>query len=266
MGRVVPSQVVAAIDQIFPFAAAPPAQGVTLYDGHASSIAAVVALTEEIPEELFALDLPDYVQLVLSLAVMRNAVDMWKRRVPGTTCAVPGNPVNPITLLRRVLVKCPDEAATPGTADLTFIADQDLRGNIRLDISEVNKHLTGGEWKGATVLAGSSVEALLLWALQQHEAKHPGTINGAQNALIAARVLSRQPDPNPERWDLHEYIEVAAHLALIEPNTAAQARQAKDFRNLIHPGRVQRTGQKCDRGTTLAAVAAVEFVVRDLTP
>jgi len=59
---------------------------------------------------------------------------------------------------------------------------------------------------------------------------------------------------------------VARRLQLIEPETATQAQQARSFRNLIHPGRAARLGQKCDRGTALSALAAVELTVRDLTP
>jgi hypothetical protein len=64
---------------------------------------------------------------------------------------------------------------------------------------------------------------------------------------------------------LIELIEVALHLDLVTPETATQARLGKDFRNLIHPGRAARLGQKCDRATALFALAAVEHVVRDLS-
>lgn len=255
------------IDQMFNFAANPPAQGVNLHEGHAAHIAAIVALIGEIPPELIVLDLPDYIQLILSLAVMRNALDMWKARVPGTVLnVVPGHQLNPITLVRRALVKCPDEAASPETTNLAFIGDQALRDSIRLDISAANRDLINGEWKGATVLAGSAVEALLLWAIGAREAATPGGVAAAVGARRTTGVLTRQPDANIERWDLHEYVEVAEELGVIGGATATQARQAKDFRNLIHPGRAARLGQKCDRATALAALAAVEFVVRDLTP
>jgi hypothetical protein len=59
-------------------------------------------------------------------------------------------------------------------------------------------------------------------------------------------------------------VEVAEELALIEPDTAKQTRLAKDFRNLIHPGRSIRKQHACDRGTALATTAAVELVSRDL--
>ncbi len=65
-------------------------------------------------------------------------------------------------------------------------------------------------------------------------------------------------------WHLHEYVEVAAHMGVIKPDTATLVRLAKDFRNLIHPGPAARLGQKCDRATALGALAAVEAVARDL--
>jgi len=55
-------------------------------------------------------------------------------------------------------------------------------------------------------------------------------------------------------------------LKLISDDTAKLVRLAKDFRNLIHPGRAARLGQKCDRATALGALAAMEAVARDLAP
>ena len=153
-----------------------------------------------------------------------------------------------------------------GTVELTFIQDTAFRDSIRLDISAANRDLGQGEWKGATVLAGAAVEALLLWAVQEHEQCNPGSIATASAALVAAATLQQPPNGNPVRRDLHEYVEVARRLQIIEEETAIQVRQAPSFRNLIRPGRAARLGQKCDRGTALSALAAVEFVVRDLTP
>lgn len=103
-------------------------------------------------------------------------------------------------------------------------------------------------------------------ALLEHEKQHPGARAAAIAELCKNTTLTRQPDPDPQGWRLHEYIEVAAHLNIIKPDSATQARQARNFRNSIHPGRAVRLGQKCDRATALADMAAVEFVVRDLTP
>jgi len=90
-------------------------------------------------------------------------------------------------------------------------------------------------------------------------------VNTARTSLVNDRILSSDPGENLDRWELHSFIEVAAKLEVIGEDTAQQARLAREYRNLIHPGREKRLGQKCDRGTALAAVAAVEFVVRDLS-
>jgi len=107
---------------------------------------------------------------------------------------------------------CPDEAPTPDTQELSFITDVDLRQSIRLDMSAANKNLAHGEWKGATVLAGSAVEALLLWKIR----------NGEAEARRFGRHLAALPQklsPDPEEWHLHQYIEVALQLKVIEPAT-----------------------------------------------
>lgn len=171
-----------------------------------------------------------------------------------------------IFLLRAALAKCPDESPTPATVGLTFITDGPLRDNIRRDISAANQDLANGEYKGATVLGGSATEALLLYAIQEAEKQRSGTVPQTVSSLLVTATLPRRPDSNPERWALAELIEVAFELRLIRPDAAQQARLAKDFRNLIHPGRAARLGQVCDRATALSALAAIEHVVRDLTP
>ena len=135
--------------------------------------------------------------------------------------------------------------------ELLFITDDELRQNLLGDLGAITQALSNGEWKAATVLAGALVEALLLWKLQQDSTK-------------ARRAASAATGPL-DRWDLKDYIEVAAELTIINGNTVAQAKIAKDFRNLIHPGRAARLGQVCDRGTALSAVAAVHLVIRDLS-
>ncbi len=166
-----------------------------------------------------------------------------------------------MALLRQTLAKCPDQVPSPSTTRLLFITDPDLRESIRQDITAANQDSMNAEWKGATVLAGSATEALLLWGVRKQ-----GSFAAAIKALVAAGTLSQRPHSNPERWTFIELIEVAHQLGLITLETAIQARLGKDFRNLIHPGRAARLGQVCDRATALSALAAVEHVVRDLSP
>lgn len=265
MPRVVPSQVVELIDQLFPSVA-------TEDKGHfssmgldikiASRLRAIVELFEQIPSELIVLDWSEYSALVVGITMMRTAAARWQEH-GGPTPLLPVSgmgDVSPMALVRRALSKCPDEFPSPGTVEMNFIQDQELRENLRKDISATNAALSNGEWKAATVLAGSIVEALLLWGLQQR----PKDVSAAVTELLANQTIKRNPGTTLQEWTLPSYIEVAAHLNVISSNTAAQARLAKDFRNLIHPGRAERLGQTCNRGTALSAVAAVEHVIQDL--
>ena len=105
--------------------------------------------------------------------------------------------------------------------------------------------------------AGAVTEALLLWAIIKK--KRASAVERARKKVIPAA----SPDAN--NWDLNGYIKVARALALIEDETEKQTQLARDFRNLIHPGRSARLSKVCDKGTALSALAAVELVVRDLS-
>jgi hypothetical protein len=263
MPRVVPSQVVELIDQLFPNASA--MDQFPLPPGTNAYIDAIVAFAKEIPSELLTVGGQDLADYVVALSIIETT--QRQSMASGLHWQLPEyRGMSPLTLLRRVLAKCADEAPSPKTTELLFIVDPDLRESIRRDISAANQDLINGEWKGATVLAGSATEALLLWAIQNAEQTQPGAVKAAVGGLVAAKTFSRTPNSDPERWGLIELIEVALQLALISAATAEQARIGKDFRNLIHPGRAARLGTMCSRATALSALAAVEHVVRDLTP
>jgi hypothetical protein len=263
MPRVVPSQVVSLIDQSFPGTQKTP--DFPIYSASAGVLSAIVRLTNEIPTELLTVGAEDYSDLVCALEGLTSAVNRWLQR-GGDDPPARIKARSPVWVIREVLTKCPDESPSPTTAELSFISDGALRESIRLDISAANRDAENGEWKGATVLAGSATEALLLWVIEGAEHATPGTATAAAGALVTASTLARRPKSSPDQWDFIELIEVARQLALITVETATQARLCKNFRNLIHPGRAARLGQVCNRGTALSALAAVELVVCDLTP
>jgi len=107
---------------------------------------------------------------------------------------------------------------------LVFIKDDDLRENVRRDLGAANRALNNAEWKAATVLAGATIEALLRWRLQEPAPGH--TAVQAAVALLAASNIMTKPGIDIDRWDLHHFIEVAAHLNLIKPDTSNAARLA----------------------------------------
>src|SRR5262249_48543587 len=154
---------------------------------------------------------------------------------------------NAIADVRAILAPLPDEAPSPATAELSFIPDVALRDSIRNDVSAAHRALHDGLWKASTVLAGTAAEALLHWAIS--EKKLGAEVEGARAALIP----NTRKDPN--WWDLDGYTKVARYLGLIEAETEKAADLAREFRNLIHPGRSTRLAKVCDRGTALSALA-----------
>lgn len=258
MSRLVPSRVVDAILRVHP--------GVLREDGlnpgtlaalSRSIVSAVVDLVDQVPSELIALPADEYAAYSVAVSVARLSISA---QAPGHNADQAAMPVLTLfggrTALRVIhdsLVRCPDQAATVATAGLEFIADDVLRQELRRDISASTGALMNHEYKAATVLAGSVIEALLLWAL--------GRIGEAAVRVQCAQV--NLPKQGLEHWALGAFIGAASACNLIADATKTQAELAQDFRNLIHPGRALRLGASCTLGTAYAALAAVDAVCTD---
>jgi hypothetical protein len=119
MPRVVPSQVVALIDQNFPTAKSNVRFDV--YSASAGILSAIVRLVSEIPPELLVLGNEDYSKLVCGVEGINSAVSKWNQRGgDDPPAAVSGT--SPIAAIRAALSKCPDESPSPETAMLAFIS------------------------------------------------------------------------------------------------------------------------------------------------
>jgi hypothetical protein len=213
----------------------------------------LIALVDKIPLELLSHNMRHYAELVLSVEYLRQRARLALGQPPLIVSLQERNALN---VIWAVMEKSPDSVPSASAFDPSFISDLDLRAELHRDISEVERALQNGEWKGATVLAGSVVEALLLWALQNRKT--------AAEVTAAATTL-KISKPQIERWDLAELTPVAHALGLITERAKTAADQAREFRNLIHPGRSQRLALKCDRATALLAAGALEAVLSDLS-
>jgi hypothetical protein len=262
MPHIVPSQARQFIEQAFPVTVRGNPNFQFAIDW-TSQLTALVTITELIPDELLTVTGATHSEYIWAREIIRQQLTRWIYR-PEASYLPHVNGRSAVLVIYDVLQQCPDEAPSPATASLKFIDDTELRESIRLDISAANRDLVNHEYKGATVLAGSATEALLLWAIKEKDSVDPGASRAAISSLVATGALTTTPHSNPERWWFIELIEVAHQLKLIADATAQQARLSKDFRNLIHPGRAARLGKICDRGTALSALAAVEHIVRDL--
>jgi nitrogen fixation-related uncharacterized protein len=273
MRRVVPSQIVEFIDRYCgeflrpptaisvpgkrPFPYPTPGVGHFITPIQLPTVRVLNKLLNCLADELLPSDESDFHSFLMCVNQVRSTASADSY---GALWAV-DNGDSPVRVIRELLTKCPDESASAASNALTLIPDTTYRDNLRTDLGAVNRALSNGEWKAATVLAGSVVEALLLWAIRT---KREDEIGEAVKALLDTKTLKKKPATEPENWHLSEMNEVVRHFGLISEATACQVRLAKDFRNLIHPGRAVRLEQDCNRATALTAVAAIEHVLINL--
>ena len=235
MAEVVPSQVVSAIESMFG-----PMQG-DLHQNrikhvHQVQVRSLLELIGDVPKNLIALPFTDYLELTRCRAGLSAAIARWS--LGDTTPAFDVMGKDPVERIRRLMSLCSDELP-PRETILTFISEDDTRISIEDQIRAAWIDFSANEWMGATVFAGAALEGILHWALK-------GRVDDV-NGIRLARM-----------------IEEARRLGLIGEEAKQQAKLAKDARNLIHPGRTDRSGGSCTRATALMALAAVYRVSDDL--
>jgi hypothetical protein len=274
MPRVVPSQVVAYLDAAFPGIAGGHAGDLVINQTHTAVVSPVVSLVDAIPEEIIdTLPVAQGALLLAATEILRACVVRWGQPVTagypphqqGTTPVL--NNRHPLEVVRTILSGCPDQGPAAHIPDLAFLGQADLATVLRQDMTTADSALANGEFKAAAVMAGSVVESFLLWAVQRQGWGAP-----QWQAAHAAWMLRRQAEGKPLRgfnadvlrWDLEDLIGIARELPAIAGDVAAAAYVAKDYRNLIHPGRAQRTQQTPTRGTAMSAVGAMHLVGEDL--
>ena len=266
-----PTQIIECMAFRFPQAKQQDKSGqpmIALVIDHAPAVSYLLSMVDSVPSHLIALEGDALAEFGEAVSGLRIAVNRWNQGEKNYELVfIQGRQrQNPLTLLRKHLAALRDEAPEPGTNELLFITDPDFRASLRGDLGSIDRLVANGEWKAGTVLGGSVVEALLLHALRDYEQKNSQQFQKAIQGLHTSGSLQKKPSSNLEDWVLHELTEVAATTGLIKPDTAAQCNIARNFRNLIHPGRAARLAQECNRGTALSALAAVEHVIADLTP
>jgi hypothetical protein len=189
MPRVVPSQVVGLIDKLFPRAKdeeeTTPGCEYSLSPRNSHSVAALLELIQQLPSELITLEPEAYAEFVSATATLRTLIAEWQAGAEYNFYYIQAlRHLSPVTLIRQALAKCPDEFPSTSISELTFIEDEDRRETLGRDIGAVNSAFSNLEWKAATVLAGSVIEALLLWALEKNK---PGDVDASVERLFDER-------------------------------------------------------------------------------
>jgi hypothetical protein len=258
--HIVPSRVVQFIDAAFAWSKDRAGQRLT--QDHALEVAAIVDLVDAMPEaHLATLEVDEHVRLLGAIAGMRAAVAGWRSGGhPGH--ATPLSVMqglrgwHPISTVRALLEKCPDDIPTLAAHELGFLGDAELQYALRMDISNAHHAHARRDFKSATVLGGSVVEALLCWALRRVDVE---TLKGA-----IASSDHKKLNPSMTGWSLGNLLTVGKALAVLKPETHDVADTVRDYRNLIHPERAARLGMACDEGTSHVALGCLLHVIRDV--
>lgn len=242
MPRVVPSQVVAAIDSMF-------GANRHEYDEHKISfqhrdhVRSLLSLLDLIPDDILTPSFDGLTEYLQCRSSLISALSIWD---VGDTqrSVVTNNGRNPVVKIRAILATCPDEHP-PVAAELSFIPDAEAREHVQDQIRAAWVDFRAEEWTGATIFGAAVAEALLFWALKNHtQGQHIDKL---------------------DKLHLSDYVKQAEKLLIITSATASQAALANDSRNLIHAGRVARTGLKCNKATALTSLAAMQRLLDELT-
>lgn len=251
MPIILPSQIVEAIDDLFgPTRNEIYSQAITAQKR--AEVHALLLLLDQLPPQVIDLPFREYLEFTRCRAVLATALPRWAVGDVNPVRDVYGK--DPVERIRRLMKECRDEQPPP-EPELPFIADLDTRVGIQDRIHAAWTDFNAREWMGATVFAGGALEALLLWALKQSD---------SSDSESAGRLDNGRRKISLEKMHLTELIDEATKMQLISADAANQARLAKDARNLLHPGKVARSGVAFSKASALTGLAGVYRAIDDL--
>jgi hypothetical protein len=132
-----------------------------LQSGRLDELQGIVNLVREIPNSLIHVSTDRYAEVVLAMTIIEENVKFrFSREYQFPPRAIKG--VDLATAMYQILRDCPDTFPPSSSTSLVFVDDEELPENIRDDVGAIERALSNSEWKAATVLAGSAIEALLL--------------------------------------------------------------------------------------------------------
>lgn len=128
--------------------------------------------------------------------------------------------------------------------DFSFISDEQFRNSLTNDYREMISCQEASSWKAVHVLAGSIVEALLIEYLVVSSIKPGGK--------------------EPLHIDLNDAIQACQTAGVIQKSTASLCDVVRDYRNLIHPGRMIRLDQNVTQEGASIAINLVAIITREV--
>jgi hypothetical protein len=186
MPSTTPRQVSEAIDNLF---------GPTMTDLDTErpnymkqvEVRALLALLDDLPRDLVTLSNTDRLEFERCRAALATALAFWGQ---ANNVAVPAVAAkNPVERIRRLLLTCPNELPRPHP-ELPFITNNDFRLNTEAKVQAAWTDFKASEWLGATVFAGSALEAILLWEVKRAHAVSPKTADKLHLADLIKKAVA----------------------------------------------------------------------------
>ena len=229
----------------------------------------ILEMIDRIPEELLVFDAATDGLFTMALAALRAnlaeaATDKIGFQWPAFPLPRQTAHEDCLVIVKNILAKCPKEFPSTATNGMTFIDDAGLRQSLLVDLGSAERSLNTGEWKACTVLSGSIIEALLLWALQTHSAPDIAAAIASVDASKHIRRNAPADNLTDGAWRFHDYVHVAAELQEIQAPLYSRCGDTKDYRNLIHPAVAERRNATCDRGTSHITIGTVYALIEKL--
>ncbi|PKH74094.1 hypothetical protein CXF96_01585 [Stenotrophomonas sp. Betaine-02u-21] len=127
-----------------------------------------------------------------------------------------------------------------------YITTESYRKLLTNDHEELEKCLSSGAWKAALVLAGSIVEALLVEHLEW--------------------VGTKKGEKSPHNMTFDQAIDACVGAKQLSETTGKVCGAIKDYRNLIHPGRILRNkGTAPDQSNAMISAALVTKIAGEIS-
>lgn len=155
--------------------------------------------------------------------------------------------------LAALEVEIEEQKSTPVTEqrDFTFISEPEIRRIVERDYLEIQKAFVAGCWKAVIILAGGTIEAILLDVVKM---------------TPSATANPKAPKGKaPEAWDLSSLIDVSLEVSRITPGLEKLSHSIRDYRNLVHPGKELRGRLTPSREEAAIALEVLHLVHRDLS-
>ena len=124
-----------------------------------------------------------------------------------------------------------------------FIVRRQLRQTLESDYQELVKCYDAQAWKAVHILAGSIIEAILV------------------DYVISENLMA---DDNAVKTPLAKLVEVCRERGLISDRVSSLMTVIREWRNLVHPGRMLRLDETVDKDSAHVARAVVNMIVKEI--